>query len=144
MDIENTLKENFKEVNKAYFEKEAGINYLRIEVNVRSLDKIAIISKSISDFLDVNDPSDANYYLDIFSPGTDEYFDAKDALNHIGENVQVTLKKNIKDKNEFIGEVLSADDNEVVVRWNAKGQFRKQPISIDNIEKIKKYIKIKK
>lgn len=144
MDINTILKDNFKEVNKAYFEKEAGINYLRVEVNIRSLEEIAKASKAISAFLDANDPIDANYYLDIFSPGTDESFNAEDSSDHIGENVLITLKKNIKDKKEFIGELLSANEEEIVVRWNAKGQFRKQPIAIDNIESIKKYTKIKK
>lgn len=143
MDINETLTKKFPEVNKAYFEKEAGIKYLRVEVKFRKINEIAELSREINTFLDNNDPTQENYYLDIFSPGTDQTFDPKDSNDYIGENILVSLKKHVKDKNEFIGELLSFDGTEIIVRWNAKGQFRKQAIAIDNIELIKKYIKAK-
>lgn len=143
MDINEILTKNFPEVNKAFFEKEAGIRYLRVEVKHTKMSEIAELSKEINTFLDNNDPSDENYYLDIFSPGTDQTFDPKNSNEYIGENVLISLKKHVKEKNEYIGELLSFDGSEIVVRWNAKGQFRKQEIAIDNIELIKKYIKAK-
>lgn len=143
MDINEILTKNFPEVNKAFFEKEAGIRYLRVEVKHTKMSEIAELSKEINTFLDNNDPSDENYYLDIFSPGTDQTFDPKNSDEYIGENVLISLKKHVKEKNEYIGELLSFDGSEIIVKWNAKGQFRKQAIAIDNIELIKKYIKAK-
>ena len=144
MDIQKILKNEFELVNKAYFEKESGVNFLRIEVNLRNLEEIAKLSSKISEFLDENDPSEEVYYLDIFSPGTDEEFDPKEANLYIGKNILVNLKNSIKGMNEFIGEILSFENNEITIRWNAKGQFRKQIIAIDNIETIKTFTKVKK
>lgn len=144
MDIEKTLKNEFKEVNKSFFEKDMGMNFLRVEVSTRNLQELTNISKKISEFLDINDPSDGDYYLDVFSPGTDETINIKDLSNFIECNVLVNLKKHIKEKNEFIGTILSVDEKELIIKWNAKGQFRKQIIAIENIEQINKYTKLKK
>ena len=129
-------------INRTYFEKEFGINYLRIEVSLKELNSISNLSKQISIFLDENDHIDSNYYIDVFSPGTDTSFDPKESRKFIGKNVKVKLLKSINGIAEFIGELLSCENNEIIVRWNAKGQFRKQNISIDDIEKINIYAKL--
>ena len=140
----NILKENFKEINKAYFEKESGIMYLRIEVNLRNLNAVSDISKKINEYLEANLSFSEKYYLDIFSPGTDEIIELSSIDEFIGENVKVKLFKVIKGMKEFEGEIIETKDKNIVIKWNAKGQFRKQEISISNIDEIKKYIKIKK
>lgn len=144
MDITELLKKEFALVNKAYFETESGTNFLRIEVNLREINKIAKLSSKISLFLDHNNPSKEIYYLDIFSPGTDIEFESIKSENYIGRNVLVKLKNNIKNITEFKGELLSFEKNKIIIKWNAKGQFRKQVIAIDNIELIKTFTSVKK
>ena len=144
MNLEKRLLEKFDKINKAYFETEMGMKFLKVEVNIRDLDSITEISREISNYLDEIDKTDDVYYLDVFSPGTDENFEPNESNKHIGEDVQIELTRHVKDMNEFIGELLEADDERIIIRWNAKGQFRKQEIAIDNIKSIKKYIKVKK
>lgn len=144
MTIDAKIKNSFEEVTKAYFEKEANANFLRVEVIHRDMDKITELSRKINEFVDENDKSDAQYFLDIFSPGTDEEFDVASASEHVGKNIYVSLNKNISSNEFFIGELIEVKENEITVKWNAKGQFRKQPIDKENIKMIKHYAKIKK
>lgn len=144
MTTEEKLKQNFKEINKAYFEREFGVDFLRVEVTHRKIEDVTLITEKISNYLDEIDKSDQKYYLDVFSPGTDEVIDIKELSNFINDNVYVSLKKSINGMNEFIGQLLSNENEIIIVRWNAKGQFRKQEIAIDNIEIIKKYAKVNK
>lgn len=144
MDIKSKLKEKFSAVNDAFFEKEANMNFLRVEVKFKDLNEVVNISKEISDYLDQIDKSDNEYYLDVYSSGTDQEIKVEDLKNNISESVQVELNKAIKTHMEFIGELLEANDEEIIVKWNAKGQFRKQVIAIDNIKVIRKYSQIKR
>ncbi|NQZ66001.1 MAG: hypothetical protein HRT99_02140 [Mycoplasmatales bacterium] len=144
MNLQKTLSEKFYEVNKAFFEKESGINFIRVEVSLRDLKDLTAISSKISKFLDEIDPLEEEYYLDVYSPGTDEEIKITDLSNFIGEHVKVELKKSVKDKKIFIGNIVSFNEVNLIVRWNAKGQFRNQSIDIDNIEKVRKYAKISK
>lgn len=144
MDINMILTSEFSEVNKAYFEKEANFEFLRVEVKLRDLNEVVEISKKISQFLDDKDVISKEYYLDVFSAGTDENIQIENMKDYIGENVKVVLNKNIKEFSEFIGELIEVNTDEILIKWNAKGQFRKQQISIDNIKNINKYVKVKK
>ena len=46
--------------------------------------------------------------------------------------------------NYFVGELIESNKEDIIIKWNAKGQFRKQEISISDIDEIKKYTKITK
>ena len=144
MDIKELLQKEIKEVRNAFLDKEFNMNFLRVEVSTNDLKTIEEISKRISTLLDEKDPIEGEYFLDVFSPGTDQEFNPKDSKNYINEHIKIELFKNINDKKEFIGDLVDANDEIITIKWNAKGQFRKTKISIDNIKIIKKYSKIKK
>ena len=144
MTIEKKIEEKFEYVNKAYFEKEMGMNFLRVEVSFRDINEIIRVTNEVSNYLDEIDKTDSKYYLDIFSPGTDEEIKIDKLKDHIGEYVQVELNSPVKTMMEFIGEIISVEKDVITVKWNAKGQFRKQELNIDNIKKINKYAKINK
>ena len=144
MEIEKILKNNFKYIQKVSFKKEINDYFLKIQVSFESLDKITNASKEISIFLDKNNFTNKNYFLDVFSPGTDKEFEPKDSKKFIGHNIYVELHKQLKNKTKFIGELVSFENNEIKIKWNLKGQIKKQKINIDNIKVIKNYVKLKK
>lgn len=144
MNIEKDILEKFELVNRAFFEKEGNLNFLRIEVNLKDLDEITNYSRKINEYLDENDKSQDQYYLDIYSSGTEIEVDKKDLDKYIGSNIFVKLKENIKDKNSFEGELIEDSKEEILVRWNAKGQFRKQIINKENIERVNLSAKVRK
>lgn len=144
MNIADKIKDQFELVNKVYFEKEDNFNFLRVEVNLSNLEKVTALSREINKFVDENDNSEEEFYLDIFSSGTEKEIDKNNLQEQKGQNVLVKLNKHIKEKDSFEGELLEAENESITIRWNAKGQFRKQLINIEDIEKINLSSKIKK
>ncbi|CAM9118034.1 hypothetical protein MYMA111404_01935 [Mycoplasma marinum] len=133
-----------EKIIKASWEEEAGSKFLRIAVREPNLDKLTLISREISDYLDTIDNSDSEYFLDIASEGTEKNISFEDLGGMQNENISVILKRPIKDKIQFEGELLEKCEDNLTIRWNAKGQFRKQNIHIENIEKINLSAKVKK
>ena len=142
MEIKKLLKNNFKYIENVFFEKKNNDYFLKIQVLFRSLDKISNASKEISVFLDKINFTNKNYFLDVFSPGAEKEIDLRNLKKFIGKNIYVELHKKIKDKIKFIGELFSLENNKIIIKWNLKGQIKKEKINIDNIKKIKNYIKI--
>lgn len=141
MSIKEKLKEKFNVINDAFFEKEAGVTFLRVEVALKSLDDVTKVSREISDYLDEIDNTDNEYFLDVYSSGTDKKIEISEIKNFLNQNVFVALKARIKDKKEFEGTLVEIDEENITIKWNAKGQIRKQQVSLDNISEIKQYAK---
>lgn len=143
MQIEKKLQDKFTQINNAYFEEDRSTKFLRVEVNLKSLDEIAMLSREISAYLDTVDHDIEEYYLDVFSSGTDQSLDINDLDKHLEANVFVELNEDIKDYKSFEGTLIEVTEEKIVVKWNAKGQFRKQEIQKNNIKNIKLYAKTK-
>lgn len=98
-----TLRENDRNIFRVIVTSKDGI----------SLDKCAQISRMISPILDVEEPMNGVYNLEVSSPGIErklkkiEHFKAS-----IGELVRV---KNFATE-VFKGELLSADDDKIVIK----------------------------
>ena len=144
MDITKLIKNNFNLVIDAYIQNEFGNKFLRVCVDETDLNRLAKISLEINKYIDEVDGDEETYFLDIFSPGTDQEFEINKSKEYIGQNIRVILKLQIKSMKIFEGKLIFADDNDLTIKWNNKGQFRKQQIEFCNIEKIETYIKIKR
>lgn len=116
MDVKQTLQKNFPEVKDAFFEKEAGALFLRIEVSLKTLDQVSELSRNISNFLDQNEPSEKEYFLDIYSSGAEHLIELDDLENYFEKTITVKLKKPIKDKPDFEGKLLSVDQEKIIIR----------------------------
>lgn len=111
-----TTKENDKNIYRIYITSKDGV----------SLDKCAEISRLISPILDVEEPMQGNYYLEVSSPGIErklkkiEHFKAS-----VGEKIKV---KDIATE-VYKGELLSADDENIVI----KTELGDETVSYDSI-----------
>lgn len=109
--------------------KEHDRNIFRVLVtseNGISLDKCAEISRMISPILDVNEPMNGEYSLEVSSPGIERKLKKKEHfISSIGEKVK------IKDfaTEVFKGELIFADTEKIVV----KTEFGNEEITYDNI-----------
>jgi len=140
MSIEKAILKKFKNIEKVYFIKEEGINFLRIETSLHEMEDIEKISKSINLYLDENYESEQQYFLDVLSKGTETSIKWKDLNKELGKNIKVITK----DKNVVEGILKDASDKEIIIRYNAKGQFRNKNIAKINIDKITRSAVIKK
>jgi ribosome maturation factor RimP len=111
-----TTRENDKNIFRVYVTVKGGVN----------LDKCAEISRMISPILDLDEPMSGEYYLEVSSPGIERRLKTNEHyIASIGDKVKV---KDIATET-FKGELLSADDEKIVV----KTEFGDEEISYDSI-----------
>lgn len=104
--------------------KESGENYLRIYIdspNGISLDDCEKVSRPVSDLLDIEEPINEPYYLEVSSPGIERilYTDAH-LEKYIGNEVQVKLLKLIEGKKIYEGSLVSYNQEEIVISFENK------------------------
>ena len=91
-----------------------------------SLDKCAEISRRISPILDVDEPMNGEYILEVSSPGIERKLRTKEHFKaSVGEKVKV------KDfaTETYKGELIFADDQKIIV----KTEFADEEITYDSI-----------
>ncbi len=138
------IQNKFKEIKNIQWITEENHQFLRIEIDEPSLEKISIISKEISKYIDSIDNKNKEYFLDIHSSGTEKKIEPENIERYINANIKITLSNPIKDKFEFTGTLLESEDAYLIIKWNSKGQFRKQKINIEDIASINEWAIIKK
>ena len=112
----STLIEHDKNIFRVSITCEGGVN----------LDKCAEISRMLSPILDVEEPMNGEYLLEVSSPGIERKLKKVDHfLASIGEKVKV---KNFATE-VFKGELISANEEKIVI----KTEFGNEELTYDNI-----------
>ena len=112
----STLIEHDKNIFRVSITCEGGVN----------LDKCAEISRMLSPILDVEEPMNGEYILEVSSPGIERKLKKVDHfLASIGEKVKV---KNFATE-VFKGELISANEEKIVI----KTEFGNEELTYDNI-----------
>ncbi|AWL11565.1 Ribosome maturation factor RimP [Saliniradius amylolyticus] len=97
-----------------------------------SVDNCADVSHQVSAILDVEDPINTEYNLEVSSPGMDRpLFKAEHYAAVIGETVSVRLRTPMDNRRKFKGKVLSVEDGILTIEVDGE-TFE---LVIDNIEK---------
>ncbi|MGY6172280.1 hypothetical protein ACW95P_02965 [Candidatus Mycoplasma pogonae] len=139
MNIEQRLKAQFSEINKVFFEKELGQDFLRIEVNLTSMDAVESVTRLISDFLDQNYETDKQYFLDVYSHGSSPQFSFTEAHKFLERKILVTLYTKIDQQQQLVGVLKSVTANELSLVLNYKGRLKIYSIPITNIQNLEIY-----
>jgi ribosome maturation factor RimP len=109
--------------------KEHDRNIFRVLVTAEngiSLDKCAEISRMISPILDVDEPMNGEYILEVSSPGIERKLRKKEHFQgSVGEKVRI---KNFATE-IFKGELLLADNDKIII----KTEFGDEEIPYDSI-----------
>ncbi len=133
--IEIAVKGCGAEVYDIISTKEHANNIYRVYVTVKggiSLDKCAEISRMISPILDLDEPMNGNYNLEVSSPGIERKLKKpQHYIASIGEKIK------LKDfeKNVIKGELIFADDSEIKV----KTEHGEEIVSYDEISSASTY-----
>lgn len=142
--IETTIEElvqpiidtnNFELVDVEYV-KEAGEYFLRIFVDKEggiSLNECEVVSRALSEILDVKDPIKDNYYLEVSSPGLDRPLKKdKDFVRYQGRDVEIKLYKPLNGSKQFEAELvgLTEDKNIKVIIDNKEVEFNKKDVAL--------------
>ncbi len=80
------------------------------------LDDCEKVSRAVSALLDVEDPLPGRYYLEVSSPGLDRKLTKPAHFQRFtGETLKVQLRFPIEGRRRFRGQLLSADDRNIVL-----------------------------
>ena len=103
----------------AQYKKEAGKQYLRLFIDKEDgvgIDDCEEFSRAFSDAIDELDPIEAEYILEVSSPGVDRKLKTeREFLHYIGREVDVKLFKAENGKKEFTGILKSFENGTCVI-----------------------------
>jgi ribosome maturation factor RimP len=92
---------------KIYIDAEKGIE----------VDDCAKISRQVSSLLDVEDPFNGNYTLEVSSPGLDRrLFKLEQFELFKGSQVKLSLRKPYEGRRKFVGILCGVENEDVVIR----------------------------
>lgn len=139
------LKEkiNFK-INSIQFVKREGLIFLDIEIPETSLNQIEEKSKIILNLIHEIDDSNIDYYLNVYSEGTEKEIDLKNINLFIDQYLLVKINKHYLDKTEWEGHLIENNINDIVIKINNKGRIQKLKINKKDISFIKTTAKLRK
>src|SRR5699024_765418 len=120
------------------FVRERNDNFLRIYIDKQGgvdLEECSIVSERVSETLDEHDDLiKGAYYLEVSSPGAERPLETKEALiDHIGENVFVSLYVHIDGEKRFEGTLLDVKDDIVTIAYKFKHTTKQVEIPYDKI-----------
>lgn len=94
-----------------------GQALLRIYIdstNGITVDDCSKVSRQISAMLDVEDPIQGEYFLEVSSPGLNRpLFEIAHYQNQIGQRVKVRICAPIQNRRKFVGILLRVDGNDI-------------------------------
>ena len=139
------LKEkiNFK-INSIQFVKREGLTFLDIEIPETSLDQIEEKSKIILNLIHEIDDDNIDYYLNVYSEGTEKEIDLKNINLFISQYLLVKTNKHYLHNVEWEGHLIENNINDIVIKINNKGRIQKLKINKKDISFIKTTAKLRK
>ena len=94
----------------------------------------AKISREISVIMDVEDPIDSEYVLEVSSPGLDRPLTRlKDFVNYAGFETKVEMNKTVDNRKRYRGKLLGTEDN--LILMDVEGEVYK--LAYSDIQKAK-------
>ncbi|TNK83621.1 ribosome assembly cofactor RimP [Mycoplasmopsis pullorum] len=149
MDYKKILKDEFGDIiisaklvaDPIELVKSSLNNTLEIVLNTQDLNEVEKYSKLFIEYLDNQTWFKDEWNLSVLSKGVETNISLDDVENYINQKLKFFLDKAYLTHNIFVGEVLEVLENEILIKWNDHGQFRKIKLDKNNLNKIELYIK---
>tara|TARA_R110002073_G_scaffold105046_2_gene237655 strand:+ start:306 stop:806 length:501 start_codon:yes stop_codon:yes gene_type:complete len=104
------------------------------EDGTMTVEGCAKISREISVIMDVEDPIDSEYVLEVSSPGLDRPLTRlKDFVNYAGFEAKVEMNKAVDNRKRYRGKLLGTEDN--LILMDVEGEVCK--LDFSDIQKAK-------
>lgn len=132
------------EINSIQFVERDGLRFLDIELPDTKLSEIEYKSKIISNIIDEINPNEENYYLNIYSSGTEKEIELKNINLFLEKNLLIKITKQYLDKTEWEGILIESLPNEIVLKINNKGRIQKLKVKKEDIYYVKTTAKLRK
>jgi ribosome maturation factor RimP len=137
--IKPIISELLYELYHVEYIKENGEFYLRIYIDKEegriSLDDCAAVSGKVSEILDVKDPIEDAYYLEISSPGLNRgLYKEEHFKKFIGKEVLIKLTGSINGVKSIKGILKDVLEESIVVEAETEVEITKDKIKYANLE----------
>ena len=133
------LREMDLSIYKIVYEKENGKNYLRVFLEKEDysldLDTCVKASEEISKILDVLDPIQEEYFLEVSSCGERELTNYQEYEKALNKYILVDVKEEILGYEELVGDLIGVNQEGIELRINLKGRMKNVSIPFNLIEK---------
>lgn len=134
------LEENNFKLYDLEYVRESGMNILRVLVSKKdgiNIDELAEINNYLSEELDKYPEFDFEYMLEVSSPGAEMPLRNREEVeDSVGKYVNINTGDKV-----YEGQLLSYQNDTLVVRVNLKGRFKNFEIPYENIKKIRLAVK---
>ena len=85
------------------------------------IDDCETVSRQLSALLDVEDPMNTEYFLEVSSPGLDRPLVKPDHFRQfLGDQARIIMHTHVLGRRKFTGEMVEADDKAVVVEMDGE------------------------
>ena len=102
----------------------------RLDGDAMTIDDCSEISRTISVLLDIKDPIDGTYDLEISSPGIDRpLVKVEDFSRYVGFEVEVRMKKPLNGRRKFSGRLVEVGHTNVSIEAGPLGENVNMPLS---------------
>lgn len=146
--IAPVLEEHQCYEDEIVYEKENNEWYLRIFIEkingTLDMDTCVAVSEKISELLDLNDPIQGEYYLEVSSPGAEKVLKDFDQVRmSIGKYVYIKFKNPIKGlgQDEVYGTIEAVNDRMISLEYRVKNIKKNIEVDYDWIRLIRLAVK---
>ena len=103
------VKNRYSSLLRVYIDNFEGIK----------IDDCAVVSQQIAGLLDVHDPVNGKYNLEVSSPGLNRpLFSDEQLKKQIGQNVVIRLREKYKGKRKIVGVIREVTEYDIVIKYN--------------------------
>ena len=137
--VKPIISELLYELYYVEYIKEDGEFYLRIYIDKKdgriSLDDCVAVSKRVSEILDVKDPIQEAYYLEVSSPGLNRGLYKEEHFKKvIGSEISVKLTSSINETKSVKGILKDVLEDAIVIDAETEVKIPKDKIKFANLE----------
>lgn len=119
------------------YAKEGANWFLRIFIDKPGgvdIEDCGRVSEALSVKLDEVDPIPTSYFLEVSSPGAERPLKKpEDFIKSIGQKVHITTYEPVAGKKQFDGDLVSYDENTLVIREMVKAVRKQYEIPVEKI-----------
>jgi ribosome maturation factor RimP len=105
-------------------QRQGRTSLLRIYIDAEkgvTVDDCARVSRQVSAVLDVEDPIQGKYDLEVSSPGIDRpLFELAHYTNQLGKRIKIRVNKPVDERRNFVGFLLRVEGNEIHLLVNGE------------------------
>lgn len=112
------------------FVTEQKENFLRLYIeNINdeniNLDDCEKVSRQISDILDIEDPIEDSYYLEVCSPGINRFICTNEHLKrYLEHDISIKLNKTFRGSKKFDGKLNSFDNSGITIIYENEKEIK--------------------